>query len=89
MTATATAMDATQALSVLYYHVSRDAEPNLALLRQAAFDGEAETADGYLIVCNDANPADPRFSVRNPEGLWWARAGGWVLPEHSALRRQD
>lgn len=86
---TATAMDATQALTVLYDHVSRNLDSNLALLRQAALDGEAETADGYLIVCNDANPANPRFSVRNPEGMWRVPGGGWVLPEHSALRKQD
>lgn len=85
---TATAMDATQALTVLYDHVGRDLEANLALLRQAALDGEAETADGYLIVCNDANPADPRFSVRNPEGFWRVPDGGWVLPEHSAFRKK-
>ncbi len=85
---TATAMGATQALTALYYHVGRDLESNLALLRRAALDGEAESADGYLVVCNDANPADPRFSVRNPEGFWRVPGGGWVLPEHPAIRKE-
>jgi len=43
-------------------------------LREAARDGEATTPEGYLVVCNDANEADPRFSIREPGGAWLSPA---------------
>jgi glycine/D-amino acid oxidase-like deaminating enzyme len=79
-----TAMDAAQALTVLHNHVSQDLQFNLAVLREAARDGEAPAPGGYLVVCNDANQADPRFSIRNPEGAWRTPGGGWVRPGPAA-----
>lgn len=64
------AMDAAQALAALYAHPGLGTEPGIAILREAARDGEATTPDGYLVVCNDANEADPRFSIRAPGGGW-------------------
>lgn len=62
------AMDAAQALTALHAHAGLDLEPAIAILRDAARDGEATTPDGHLVVCNDANEADPRFSIRQPGG---------------------
>lgn len=79
-----TAMDAAQALTVLHNHVSQDLQSNLAVLREAARDGEAPAPGGNLVVCNDANQADPRFSIRNPEGAWRTPGGGGVRPGPAA-----
>ncbi len=64
------AMDAAQALTALYTHEGLDLESTLAVLRESARDGEASTPGGHLVVCNDANEADPRLSVRCPGGGW-------------------
>jgi hypothetical protein len=79
-----TAMDAAEALTVLYKHVSQGLESNLAILREAERDGEAPAPGRYLVVCNDANEADPRFSIRNPEGAWRTPGGGRVRPGPAA-----
>lgn len=81
-----TAMDAVQALTVLYKHVGQGLESNLAILREAAHDGEAPAPGGYLVVCNDANEADPWFSIRNPEGAWRTPGGEWVRPGPAATQ---
>jgi len=64
------AMDAAQALTALHTHAGLDLESRIAILREAARAGEATTADGHLVVCNGANEADPRFSIRKPGGEW-------------------
>jgi hypothetical protein len=59
-----------KAVTALYAHAHLTLEPSIAILRKAARDGEATTPDGHLVVCNDANEADPRFSIREPGGTW-------------------
>jgi hypothetical protein len=86
----ATAMDAAQALVLLQGHAGLDLESSLATLRDAVHDGEAETGNGYLVVCNDATAADPRFSIRRPGGHWRIPGGGWARPEPpDPTRRAD
>jgi hypothetical protein len=64
------AKDVAQALTALQAQGGLDLQSSIAVLREAVGDGKASTPDGYLVVCNDANEADPRFSIRRPDGGW-------------------